>query len=283
MSLNKKIRYIGKIKVIDDEYVLKKKKKDINYLYQRLESNDFYNFPELIDEDDNFYKYKFIEEIRKVNIEDTLELLGTLHSKTSEKKLINKERYDEVYLKLNENLLYLKKYYEDFVSKIEVKDYCSPSEYLFIRNVSKLLGTLKFCETEISKWKKLIENKNYERVSVIHNNPSLKHSLVGKEKVLLNFDDYKIDSPVIDLYKFYKNEGFNIGILNKLSVYERYYKFDEEEHSLFKILVTLPRKIILNKTEFENVKNVQNFVENLYKIEEFVTKKDIKEETKNEL
>ena len=283
MSSNKKIRYIGKIKIVNDEYVLKKKKKDINYLYQRLESNDFYNFPELIDEDDIFYKYKFIEEIRKVNIEDTLELLGILHSKTSEEKLINKERYEEVYLKLNENLLYLKKYYEDFISKIELKDYFSPSEYLFIRNVSKLLGTLKFCEDEINKWKKLTENKNYERVSIIHNNPSLKHSLIGKEKVLINFDDYKIDSPVIDLYKFYKNEGFNFEVLNKLDVYEKHYKFSEEEYALFRILITLPRKITLNKTEFENVKNVQNFVENLYKTEEFVTKKVVKEEAKNEL
>lgn len=283
MSSNKKIRYIGKIKIVNDEYVLKKKKKDINYLYQRLESNDFYNFPELIDEDDIFYKYKFIEEIRKVNIEDTLELLGILHSKTSEEKLINKERYEEVYLKLNENLLYLKKYYEDFISKIELKDYFSPSEYLFIRNVSKLLGTLKFCEDEINKWKKLTENKNYERVSIIHNNPSLKHSLIGKEKVLINFDDYKIDSPVIDLYKFYKNEGFNFEVLNKLDVYEKRYKFSEEEYVLFRILITLPRKITLNKTEFENVKNVQNFVENLYKTEEFVTKKVVKEEAKNEL
>lgn len=283
MSSNKKIRYIGKIKIVNDEYVLKKKKKDINYLYQRLESNDFYNFPELIDEDDIFYKYKFIEEIRKVNIEDTLELLGILHSKTSEEKLINKERYEEVYLKLNENLLYLKKYYEDFISKIELKDYFSPSEYLFIRNVSKLLGTLKFCEGEINKWKKLTENKNYERVSIIHNNPSLKHSLIGKEKVLINFDDYKIDSPVIDLYKFYKNEGFNFEVLNKLDVYEKRYKFSEEEYVLFRILITLPRKITLNKTEFENVKNVQNFVENLYKTEEFVTKKVVKEEAKNEL
>lgn len=283
MSLNKKIRYIGKIKIVNDEYVLKKKKKDINYLYQRLESNDFYNFPELIDEDDIFYKYKFIEEIRKVNIEDTLELLGILHSKTSEEKLINKERYEEVYLKLNENLLYLKKYYEDFISKIELKDYFSPSEYLFIRNVSKLLGTLKFCEDEINKWKKLTENKNYERVSVIHNNPSLKHSLIGKEKVLINFDDYKIDSPVIDLYKFYKNEGFNFEVLNKFDVYEKHYKLSEEEYVLFRILITLPRKITFNKTEFENVKNVQNFVENLYKTEEFVTKKVVKEEAKNEL
>jgi len=283
MSLNKKIRYIGKIKVINDEFVLKDKKKDINYLYQKLESNDFYNYPELIDEDDNFYKYRYIEEIRKVNIEDTLELLGKLHNKTSEEKLINKERYEEVYLKLRENLLYLKKYYEDLITKIEEREYFSPSEYLFVRNVSKLLGSLKFCEDEIEKWKKLTENKSYEKVSVIHNNPSLKHSIIGKEKVLINFDDYKIDSPVIDLYKFYKNEGYNVNILDKLYVYENKNKLSEEEKVLFKILVTLPRKITFKNSEFENVKDVVNFIENLYKIEEFVTKKDIKEETKNEL
>jgi len=283
MSLNKKIRYIGKIKVINDEFVLKDKKKDINYLYQKLESNDFYNYPELIDEDDNFYKYRYIEEIRKVNIEDTLELLGKLHNKTSEEKLINKERYEEVYLKLRENLLYLKKYYEDLITKIEEREYFSPSEYLFVRNVSILLGSLKFCEDEIEKWKKLTENKSYEKVSVIHNNPSLKHSIIGKEKVLINFDDYKIDSPVIDLYKFYKNEGYNVNILDKLYVYENKNKLSEEEKVLFKILVTLPRKITFKNSEFENVKDVVNFIENLYKIEEFVTKKDIKEETKNEL
>lgn len=278
MSSNNKITRIGKVKIVNDLEVYKKKEKDINYLYQHLSGKDFYSYPELIDEDESFYIFKYIKEKRKPRINDALSTLALLHSKTSEEKVVNRESFKNIYDKLKENITHIKYYYESFISSIESKEYFSPSEYLFIRNVSKLLFMIKYCEDETEKWYKKVKDNTSTRVCMLHNNLRLSHVLIEDEPMFISFDNYKIDSPVIDLYKFYKNEDYNIEILDKFNVYNDIFAFNEEEMSLFKILVTLPCKIKLNESELNNTNKIKLFVERIYKTEEFIKKNSIKEE-----
>ena len=59
--MSSRISFKGKVKIINEDYVLKEKNRDIKYLYDYLSSRDFYGYPDLIDESVDSYKFKYIK------------------------------------------------------------------------------------------------------------------------------------------------------------------------------------------------------------------------------
>ena len=83
----------------------------------------------------------------------------------------------------------------------------SPSEYEFTRNYSKIYASLLFCEEELNNWYNLVKENNNERISLIHNNLELNHYIRGEDKdYLISWDKAKIDSPVFEFYRLYRNQ-----------------------------------------------------------------------------
>ena len=69
----------------------------------------------------------------------------------------------------------------------------SPSNYLLIRNSSKILANFNY-KKELNKWLKLMENKTKERVVYCHNNLSIDHCLSNTEDYLISWDQYQVDT-----------------------------------------------------------------------------------------
>ena len=145
----------------------------------------------------------------------------------------------------------------------------SPSHYLFARNYSLIDSSLKYASNNLKKWFKMVENKDKERVCIIHNNLSLKHFIKGDKNYLISFDNYLVDTPVLDLYKFYKKEGYKLDFKLLLDEYNNNFTLLEEEKMLLNILISIPPKIKLIDDEYYNcieLKNHFDYIKNGVKI-----------------
>lgn len=276
-----------KSQVIDDgenKTFLKQTDKDIEGLFEYLHQKGFDYIPQIIETSTEGVKYKYIESKNIDNRSKKLELskiLSLLHYKTSYHKDISKHKYREVYDKLSEKIEYTEKFYNDLIEKMEMEIYPSPSHYLLERNFSIIIGSLNYVKSELKKWFKLVENKTKERVCIVNNNPKVEHLIIGDNTYLTNWDSYMVDTPVIDLYKLYKeNQNYN----EFYDIFQEYcnnFTLTDEEKKLFFIIISIPPKIIHINVEIMNTKNVKETINYLYKTNEFITLVNSKKEISN--
>ncbi len=253
--------------IINDNTVTKKRNDDVIDLYDYLLTRNFDNFPKIISKDERNINYEFIREEKYHEMTKGVEFMkvvSSLHSKTLFYKDVSKNKYKTIYDKLLSNIEYLKEYYENMASNIEETEFMSPSMYLFIRNYSALDSSLVYAEKELKKWYKKVSNNNKERVSIIHNNLSLDHFIRGDKNYLLSWDNYKVDTPVLDIYNFYKKEGFKLDFNYLLKIYNENLQLTQEEKQLLNILISMPPKLINITDESLNTINVKEFYDYIY-------------------
>ena len=267
--LNNKAKYIEE----DDKYILKSTDKDIEELFSYLHSKGFDNIPDIVEVSNEGIKYKYIE---SKNNDDNLKrlelskLLSFLHYKTSYHKDISKHKYREIYDKLKEKIEYIEEYYNKLMDKIEMEIYPSPTHYLIERNYSIILGSINFIKSEIKRWFRLVENKTKERVSIVNNNPRKEHVIIGDKSYLINWDNYMVDTPIIDLYKLYKVDNNYKDFYELYKEYSKNFNLTEEEKKLFFIMISIPPKIEFLDDEILNTKIVGDLINYLYKTNEFI-------------
>jgi hypothetical protein len=212
---------------------------------------------------------------------DLVDVVGLLHSKTTHFKEVDEANYKELYETITNNIEYLKSYYNDLASVIEAKVYMSPAEYLLIRNISPIYGSLFFCEQEVERWYELVKNKRKQRVAVIHNNLDISHFRESKGAYLLSWDKTKVDSPVFDLYKLYKRHLLDYDFSEVLKQYEKGYPLLEEEKLLFFILISLPDKIEFDDNNYNMCRSISKKIDMLYKTQIFISPYYAKDGKKN--
>lgn len=270
-----RITKLGSSTVIDSmdgKFVVKPKgEKDVKELFAYLKHRDFNYFPSLVDasrSDVNIYEY--INDVRypvdQKSI-DMIKVVATLHSKTSYNKEVREDKYKEIYDNLKENLAYYRDSYSKIVDGIEDKIFMSPSEYLFIRNSSKLMNQIGFCETKLDDWYEKVKDKRETRVSVIHNNLSLDHFLKGEKDALISWDKASIDSPVLDIYNFYQKEALNIEFGSVLKEYLKHANLEECEEELLFILLCMPKEMKFEDREFQSCFNLGKSLDYVFKTE----------------
>ena len=280
-ALYKPYRYTikGKCTIIDStsgSFVIKDRPKnnDLIRIFTYLKSKGFNYFPDIHSNDrDNEYIYDYIEEKDVYNPhkgEDLINLVALLHSKTSYQKEVSEETYKEIYENIKNNIFYLKDYYLKYFEGYLKIIYLSPSEYEFTRNYSKIDAALSFSLKELDDWYDLVKEKKNERISLVHNNLSLDHYIKGEEDYLISWDSAKFDTPVLDLYKFYQN---NFWELDFQSIYKKYLSISpltESEQKLFFVLISLVPEIKFSNNEFLNCKNMRKKLDYVFKTEEFL-------------
>ena len=111
----------------------------------------------------------------------------------------------------------------------------------------------------------LVKDNTKERVCVVHNNLKDEHFLKNDKNYLISWDKYLIDTPVLDLYRFFQNEKNADNFDELLALYEKKYKLKEEERKLLFIILSIPPKFIFEKDEITNTFNVRLFIDYLYK------------------
>jgi hypothetical protein len=263
----------GKVKILkcnNQDVVIKPKNSYNNNLveiHKYLKSRDFNNFVPIIDYNrENYFVYPYIIEDKIPYEQKTNELAKTvaiMHAKTSYFKDVNESTFDEIYNNINNNIDYLTEYYSKMYDDIFLKRYYTPFENLFIDSYSKISNVLLFSKSELDIWYELASEKKTQRVSLVHNDLKNDHYLKGDEDYLISFDKSKIDTPVLDLYKFYKNEYDSVNFSEILKTYLYHFELNEDELKLFFILISIP-------DEFKYTLNNYNDVKNFYKIINYI-------------
>lgn len=283
-SIYKPYRYTikGKSTILETtcgDFIIKPKNKDINELYTYLTNRGFMNYPKIIDSSrDEVNVFEYVEDIKlpkEQKCDDLIEIIASLHNKTSYFKEVSEDKFKSIYEDIKSNISYLSNYYNTLYEIGFNEVYASPSNYIFMRNYFKINAALEYANSELDNWYSLVTNETKIRVCLIHNNLELNHLLNNK---LISWDNYMIDTPVIDIVKLYKNEWKNI---NFSEILERYiYKFpllDYEKKILF-ILISLPPQIKKSNNEFEKCKVISEVMDYVFKTEELIRPYNTKQE-----
>ena len=275
-SIYKPYRYTikGKSTILETtcgDFIIKPKNKDINELYTYLTNRGFINYPKIINSSrDEVNVFEYVEDIKlpkEQKCDDLIEIIASLHNKTSYFKEVSEDRFKSIYEDVLSNINYLSNYYNTLYEIGFNEVYASPSNYIFMRNYYKLNSALEYAKSELENWYSLVTNETKIRVCLIHNNLELNHLLNDK---LISWDNYMIDTPVIDIVKLYKKEWKNI---NFSEILERYmYKFPllEYEKKLLFILISMPPEIKKSDNEFEKCKVVSEVMDYVFKTEELI-------------
>lgn len=275
MNNIKKITLKNNVKIIktdEEKYVIKKSHKNLDKLFSYLKTRNFNEYPNIIEKKENEYIYEYIEDEympEEQKNKDIVKLMSSLHNKTVFYKEVGKDKYDEIYDKLKNNIYYIKEYYENLIEEIENEIYPSPSHFLIAKHYSKINSAIDFCKNEIEEWKNLVKDKDKQRVCVVHNNLRTSHFLKNTDSFFISWDNYIIDTPIWDLYNFYiKN---NINNFNELlDEYEKDLKLSEDEKKLLFIMLSIPKKFTFELDEMESTNKVKEFIKHLYKSNDLI-------------
>ena len=277
-----KITLKNSVKIIDNEYVIKKKKKELDNTYNYLLSRSFDYFPEVIKEDEHNFYYKYIKDIdepKEQKIVDLVILLSLLHNKTTFYKEIDLEHYKYIYETVNNQIEDVYNYYNQLMDNIDSEIYMSPSNYLIARNITIVYNSLVFARNNIKKWYKMIDNSRKARVVTIHNNVSLDHYIKNDKPYLISWDNSKIDLPIFDLISLYKHHYLDFEFNDLLDIYLKKYPLTLDEMTLFLSVIAIPDKIKEENTEYKRVLNVRKVIDYLYKTHSLLEKYRIKQKT----
>ena len=257
------------------DYVVKpKKEKDIQELYKYLSSRSFEYYPKLIEDnrsDVNVYEYiedNSIDDEQKLY--DLINLISLLHNKTSYYKEVTNDKIKSIYEELLGRVLFLEEYFNKIIFEIEDNVFISPSNNLLLNNSSKIYESLTLLKREIEEWYKISIDKNKMRVSLIHNNLELDHYIKNKDDYLISWDNYKIDSPILDIVKLYKKVYLNMDFSEPLKTYMDKFELTEIEKKLLFIMLVMPDEINLTENELRNVSTVRKYLDYIFKTENLI-------------
>lgn len=269
--------FLGRVTVLETtsgNFVVKPKENDISNVYRYLQSRNFYDYPKLVDssrEDVNVFDYVQDTSMpAEQKAQDLIDVLARLHQKTTYFKTVSLDTYQEIYESIDSNILYFRQYYDSMFDFIFSSVYMAPSEYLFMRNCSKILSSLDFAKRELDEWFELVKTEDKQRVCFIHNNICLEHYLKSDQDYFISWEKSKIDSPILDLVHFYQTDYFNVEFSSLFQKYQEKFPLHEAEKKLFFILISLPRKVTLSDSEFQNCKMVRECLDYLYKTEALI-------------
>ena len=229
--------------------------------------------------------FPYVDEIELPKNEkaiDLVNILSLLNNKTTFYQKVVLDEVKKTYENINEKIDYLNKYYFDLQDIIEQKVYMSPEEYLLIRNMSLVYSSLNFSKEKLEQWYKYKVNQKKERIVLLHNKPSLDHLLIGNQKQLISWNNYKRDIPIYDFLYFYKENYLEIEMPSLFELYQSKFYYTKDEYLLFLVLLTIPEKIVFTKNHFNDCQKVYKMIQYLLKTRDFVLKENEKYPEENE-
>ena len=238
------------LKCTNGTYVVKNKKnKDIKELYKYLNSRDFHYYPLLVEDnrsDINVFEYVEDNSIdNEQKLFDLINLVSLLHNKTSYYKEVTNDKIKEIYEELLGRTIYMEEYFNKIIFNIEDDIFVSPSSNLLLNNSSKIFESLVFLKKEIEEWYKITIDSDKMRVCLVHNNLNLDHYIKSDKDYLISWDNYIIDSPIIDIVKLYKNIYINMNFSEALKLYMEKFPLNDSEKKLLFIMLVMPDEINL--------------------------------------
>ncbi len=280
--MTNKITIKNSVKIIDNNYVIKKKNHHVSETYEYLISRSFDYFPAIIKEDDNYIYYKYIHNLKEPQEQKIIDLIYTLsilHSKTTIYKEVDIDYYKYIYESINNKIDDTYNYYNNLMDNIDTEIYMSPASYLIARNISNVYHSLNYSKEHIDKWYKMVENKRKVRIVTIHNSLKLDHYLKEDKPYLISWDKSKNDMPIYDLISLYKNHYLDFEFIDIFNIYLKKYPLTKEEMTLFLTIIAIPDKIDYENSEYKTVLNVRRIIDYIYKTQELLIKYRVEEES----
>ncbi len=267
-----RLTILGKATILNTtsgDFVVKESNdKNIKELFSYLNSRSFHNFPNLIDgnrNDVNVYEYVsgVVMPLEQKAL-DLIDIISNLHNKTTFYKMVTEDDFKKIYDNIKSNIVYLENYYNNLYEEIKKENYMSPSHYSLIRNIYKIFEALEFSSKELDNWFNLVKDQTKKRVCLIHNKLSLDHFIKSESEYLISWEEYRTDSPIMDLVKFYHQEYFNINFSVILSRYLEKVNLSDDEKKLFFILISIPQEISFTNNEFKDCEIVRKSLDYLF-------------------
>lgn len=271
------------IRIIDTDkgkYVIKPKRNYDNGLYQYLVNKNF-NYILEREEFNDYEVYPYINEVETPSPEKAIELVYTLsilHNKTTYYREVSIDTVKELYEKKQEEINYLEHYYHDMQDMIEQKVYMSPGEYLLIRNMSMIYSALGYSKMKLDEWYEYKIKQKKERIVLLHNKPCIDHFLMGNQRFLISWNDYKRDIPIYDFLYFYKHDYMNLEMSTLFDIYKSKFYFTKDEKLLFLSLISIPEKVTFSNSNYINCLNVHKLVKYVAKTRDFTLKENEEKE-----
>lgn len=261
----------------DDGHFVFKRRADNNkteQLFKYLKSRNFLHFPDLVDYDDSYDIYRYVDDVttpREQKALDMMYLLSMLHNKTTFYKDSDDDDYKAIYEDTITDIEYIYNYYTDIITTIEKNIYMSPSDYLIAVNISKIFESITFSRKQIDGWYELVKEKHKKRVVTLHNNLDLDHLITNDDLYLLSWDKARQDMPFYDLLDFYNRYALEFDFDELFRVYESKYQLLEEERLLLFILMSIPKKLEYKSSEIERCREARKMLDYIYKTEMLIT------------
>jgi len=256
-------------------YVIKEKENNhIAEAYAYLKSRNFDCFPNILEElrsDINIFEY--IEEIptpREQKALDLMEIVASLHNKTTYYKEITPDKYKEIFENISNNINYTKNYYDNLYNILIEEIYPSPSHYLLLRNIYKIFEALDYASSRLEDWYEENKETLKERVVLNHNNLETDHFIKSQKSVLISWDKAKIDTPILDLITFYQKEYQNYNFEPLIKTYLKNYPLKDNELNLFFIVISIPPIINIDSNELEKTKIISEKLDYIFKTENLI-------------
>ena len=274
------IQYKQNVKVIGNK-LYKKRKINIEEVYSFLDSRNYEFYIKPIEVNNNEEIYPYINEYETTDNERAKDLIyrvSILHNKTTEfrDKNINniKELYETTINILNETY----QFYYKLQDELEEHEFLYPEELLLLENISKVYYMVNTSRYYLEEYYKEQDNKTKERVVRLHGNLRLDHIIESDEKYLISWNNSRIDYPIIDLVKFYKNDYENIEFSSILHLYKNKYPLTKEELYLFFSLINIPEKIYYTSDHLVNTIKTRHFVNYIDKTIDLTLQENKKDE-----
>ena len=278
----KKYKQNGKIHIISTDsgtYCIKKKQReDLDKILSYLKAKQFNNILN-VNQDDEYEITNYIEELPVLNEDKAMEaiyLMSMLHNKTTFYKSISLDDVKCFYENQVDKIIELKSYFDNLCYIYDSNLFLSPSQYLFIRNITVLFNALDYSKFYINKWYDIAKNKNSKRVAMNHNNLELSHIIMSNSSYILNWNHAKIDTPVMDLYRFFRKNFSYININSLFGVYSSKYQLLPEEVFLLFSHLLLPDKIEIASNEINNIKEIYDMYSYLSVVMDFISEYNLK-------
>lgn len=278
-----KYKKTGNIHILDTNkgvFCLKKKKrKDINNVISYLKAKQFNNILEFLsDESDDYEVTRYIQEVTLPDEDKAMEaiyLISMLHNKTTFYKSISLDEVKCFYEKQTDNITSLKSYFDNLCYIFDENAFMSPSQYLFVRNITVLYNALDYSKHYIDKWYNVMKNKTTKRVVMNHNNLDLTHIISSEHTYFINWNNASYDTPIMDLYMFFRTNFLHIDICALFEVYISKYQLFKEEYFLLFSMLLIPLNFEFIDCEIENTKMVYDNYKYLSQVLSFVSKNNL--------
>jgi len=111
-----------------------------------------------------------------------------------------------------------------------------------------------------------------ERVAFVHNNLETDHYIKNNREYLISWEKSKVDSPILDLIKFYQKEYMSLDFESLIAKYIKNYPLKDNEKKLFFIVISIPPVIDLEGEEIIVTRKIRKMLDYVFKTEQLVFK-----------